>query len=48
MAPSLRVPALILHGDRDKEVSSEAAQRLLSRLPDGRLVTLPGAGTCCR
>ncbi|MDP9816789.1 alpha/beta fold hydrolase [Spirilliplanes yamanashiensis] len=43
-APLLRVPALILHGDRDKQAGKEDVQKLLGRLPDGQLVTLPGAG----
>nr|WP_221381978.1 alpha/beta hydrolase [Actinoplanes polyasparticus] len=44
LAPHLHVPALILHGDHDKQVSEPAALTLLSRLPDSHLQTLPGAG----
>jgi pimeloyl-ACP methyl ester carboxylesterase len=44
LASTLHVPALVLHGDRDKQISDDDIQFLLSRLPDGHLVTLPGAG----
>lgn len=43
-APRLRVPALVLHGDRDKQAGEAEVRKLLARLPDGRLVTLRGAG----
>ncbi|RZU31063.1 alpha/beta fold hydrolase [Blastococcus saxobsidens] len=44
LAPGLRVPTLVVHGSRDPEVPVEEAQRLLAALPDGELVTVPGAG----
>jgi pimeloyl-ACP methyl ester carboxylesterase len=44
LAPSLRVPTLILRGDHDKEASAADTRLLLSRLPDGHLITIPGAG----
>ncbi|CCG02653.1 alpha/beta fold hydrolase [Blastococcus saxobsidens] len=44
LAPSLTVPALIVHGSRDPEVPGAEAQRLLDALPDGELFTIPGAG----
>jgi pimeloyl-ACP methyl ester carboxylesterase len=43
-APHLMVPALILHGDRDKEADTADVHRLLARLPDGVLATLSGKG----
>lgn len=44
LAPSLRVPALIVHGSRDPEVPGDEAEELLDALPDGELFTVPGAG----
>ncbi|MGY1847425.1 MULTISPECIES: alpha/beta fold hydrolase [unclassified Blastococcus] len=44
LAPSLRVPTLLVHGSRDPEVPQDEIDELLSELPDGELVTVPGAG----
>jgi non-heme chloroperoxidase len=44
MAPALGVPALVLHSSAGPEVSDEDVRDLLSGLPDGELVALPGAG----
>ncbi|MGY1723457.1 alpha/beta fold hydrolase [Blastococcus sp. SYSU DS0533] len=43
-ARSLTVPTLLVHGDRDPEVPNAEIHRLLSALPDGELVQVPGAG----
>ena len=42
--PGLRVPALILYGDCDSEISAEDVQLLASRLPEPEVVTLCGLG----
>lgn len=44
LAPSLKVPTLVLHGDRDPEVPQEEIEKLMAALPHGELVTFPGAG----
>ena len=44
LAPSLPVPTLLVHGNRDPEVPGDEARRLLDALPDGELCTVPGAG----
>jgi pimeloyl-ACP methyl ester carboxylesterase len=44
LAPSLTVPTLVIHGSRDPEVPGEEIERLMPVLPDGELVTVPGAG----
>ena len=44
LAPSLSVPTLLVHGSRDPEVSGDEVHQLLGKLPDGELVTVPGAG----
>ncbi len=44
LAPHLRVPTLVLHGTRDPEVPADEVGELMSALPDGQLVELPGAG----
>lgn len=41
---SIHVPALVLWGDRDRWVDAKIADKLISALPDGRLVRLPGVG----
>jgi len=41
---SIHVPALVLWGDRDRWVDARIADKLISALPDGRLVRLPGVG----
>ena len=43
-APSLRVPALIVHGTRDREVRPEDAERLRAALPDGEVFPIEDAG----
>lgn len=37
-------PALILHGDADMAIPMERAQTMDDKLPDSRLVVVPGAG----
>ena len=44
LGPALRVPTLLLHGSADPEVPEDEIRELLSVLPDGHLVTVPGAG----
>ena len=44
LAPALGVPTLVVHGSADPEVPGDEVQELIDRLPDGELVTLPGAG----
>jgi non-heme chloroperoxidase len=44
LAPALDVPTLVVHGGADPEVSDDEVEELMARLPDGELVTLPGAG----
>lgn len=43
LAASLRVPLLIVQGDRDLQVSLDDAKRLASAQPDARLVVIEGA-----
>ena len=47
-APRIRVPVLILHGEKDTFVPPYMAGRLLSALPEslGRVAMFPGAGHC--
>jgi pimeloyl-ACP methyl ester carboxylesterase len=40
----IRVPALIVHGDRDASISLDRAQALADGLPDAKLVMIEGAG----
>ncbi len=44
LAPALRAPTLVVHGTADPEVPADEVRELLSQLPDGELVTVPGAG----
>jgi pimeloyl-ACP methyl ester carboxylesterase len=44
LASRLSVPTLVLYGSGDPEVTDDDVRELLSGLPDGRLVTVPGAG----
>ena len=44
LAPSLTVPTLVVHGTHDPEVTDEDVRKLMGKLPDGELVTVPGAG----
>jgi pimeloyl-ACP methyl ester carboxylesterase len=41
---TLRMPALVLHGDADVTVEVRRAHELAATLPDNRLVIYPGAG----
>jgi pimeloyl-ACP methyl ester carboxylesterase len=40
--PRLRVPALVVHGSRDRISPRHWAEEVARLLPDGRLVFLPG------
>jgi 2-hydroxy-6-oxonona-2,4-dienedioate hydrolase len=40
----VRVPGLVVRGSNDKIVSQRWAEDVAARLPDGRLVVIPGAG----
>jgi pimeloyl-ACP methyl ester carboxylesterase len=40
----LEMPVLVLHGEEDKLVPPAAGGKLAERIPDARLVTLPGTG----
>ncbi len=42
--PSLRVPALVLHGTEDRTIHPDNARILAERIPGARLVLLEGAG----
>jgi class 3 adenylate cyclase len=42
--PAVRVPTLIVHGTRDRDVRLEEARFLASRIPDAKLVEVEGAG----
>ncbi|MFQ5880169.1 MAG: alpha/beta fold hydrolase [Dehalococcoidia bacterium] len=42
--PHVRCPTLVLRGDRSDAISPALAQRIATRLPYGRLATIPGAG----
>lgn len=42
--PRIGVPVVVLRGDADDAISDDQVQRLVKRLPDAGLVTLPGAG----
>ncbi|RBY89776.1 alpha/beta fold hydrolase [Blastococcus sp. TF02A-26] len=44
MARSLRVPTLVVWGDRDRLVDPALAPRLAGAVPDARLQVLPGVG----
>jgi 3-oxoadipate enol-lactonase len=41
---TLKMPALILHGDADDTVDISRAEELAATLPDNRLIVYPGAG----
>jgi 2-hydroxy-6-oxonona-2,4-dienedioate hydrolase len=41
--PKVRVPALVVHGSRDRISPRRWAEEVARLLPDGRLVVLPGA-----
>ena len=38
------MPALVVRGDEDGLASADDATAMVEALPEGRLVTLPGAG----
>jgi pimeloyl-ACP methyl ester carboxylesterase len=40
----LTMPALVVHGEQDLAIDHALAAQLASALPDGELVTVPGAG----
>jgi len=42
--PKLRIPTLVISGDRDRLVPVENSRRLARMIPRARLVELPGAG----
>lgn len=42
--PEIHKPTLILHGDADVAIPMERAEVMASKLPDARLVVVPGAG----
>lgn len=42
----MKVPTLVLTGDRDRLVPEENSRRLAQSIPGARLVVLPGAGHC--
>ncbi len=44
LAPQLKVPALVLHGDSDPQIPQENVEKLLAALPEAELVTFEGAG----
>ncbi len=42
--PAVRVPTLVLHGEEDTVVPLEVARYVASRMPNARLVEIPGIG----
>jgi len=42
--PTLTAPTLVIGGERDSFYSSESFRRTADRIPDSRLVIIPGAG----
>jgi pimeloyl-ACP methyl ester carboxylesterase len=44
--PLLRVPTLVVRGERDPIVPKEWAEEAAGLVPDGRLVVVPGAAHC--
>jgi pimeloyl-ACP methyl ester carboxylesterase len=44
LAPGIRQPVLVLHGDRDEVVPFELGQALVERFPRAHLVRVQGAG----
>ncbi|WP_120521423.1 alpha/beta fold hydrolase [Arthrobacter celericrescens] len=43
-APRLRLPVLLIAGEKDEIATLPAQHKLLEALPDGRLVVIPGVG----
>lgn len=41
--PAIRVPTLVVHREQDRVIPIEAARYLAERIPDARLVELPGS-----
>ena len=44
LLPALRVPTLLLHGDRDRCVPLSCSQYLAETIPDARLHVIPRHG----
>ena len=44
---SIRAPTLLIHGDADQRSNADVAHDLARRIPDSRLVFLPGLGHEC-
>jgi pimeloyl-ACP methyl ester carboxylesterase len=44
LAPALRVPTLVLHGDHDPQVPDDELLTVMAALPDAERVEVPGAG----
>lgn len=42
--PSLRVPTLVVWGERDRVIPHAQAQKAMARIPDGALELIPGCG----
>ena len=42
--PRIRVPTLLLYGERDRRSPLAVAEALHASIPDSRLVVLPGVG----
>jgi pimeloyl-ACP methyl ester carboxylesterase len=45
--PHLKLPTLLVYGDKDVRAPLDVAQRLHSAIPHSRLVVLPGVGHVC-
>lgn len=47
-APNIRIPTLVLHGERDTFVPPYMVRRIFAALPEGlgQMATFPGAGHC--
>jgi pimeloyl-ACP methyl ester carboxylesterase len=45
--PSIRIPTLLIHGDADERSTLSVAEDLHRRIPNSRLVVLPGLGHEC-
>ena len=44
MLGQIKVPALVVHGDKDAAIELGLAETLVAGLPDAKLVVVPGAG----
>jgi pimeloyl-ACP methyl ester carboxylesterase len=47
VAPTIRVPTLLVYGDRDERAPLPVAESLHASIPGSRLILLPGAGHIC-